>query len=145
MKRFLRISAIVFVIFVIAGLLFYWFVINKPHPDYEALEPDFQLNAIELYEDFTIDRTLSENKYNGKMILLNGNLNSVEQADSLTIAVFVFEQGMFGDQGIRCTVLPKYKSQLMKYERSDEIWLKGFCAGYNDVDVILEKTSIVEK
>jgi hypothetical protein len=59
--------------------------------------------------------------------------------------VFVFEQGDFGDEGIRCTMLPKYNFEAGKLQPDVEIKVKGYCTGYNETDVILEKCSIINQ
>jgi len=108
MKTWLKILIGLAVLGIIAAVLVYVFVYNKPHPDYEKLEAAFSLSPQELYTAYTGSKEDSQKKYNGQLIELTGALNKIETADSLVIAVFVFNQGMFGDEGVRCTMLPKY-------------------------------------
>lgn len=144
MNKYVKIGLILLVTGALAAYLVYEFVINKSHPDYENLEPDYIVSAEQLYNDFVSDRSAAEQKYNGKMIQLSGVLDQIDQPDSLVIAVFVFNEGMFGDEGIRATMLPSHQQKLLKAKAGSEISLKGFCTGYNDVDVILEKSSLIE-
>ncbi len=65
-------------------------------------------------------------------------INGVEAVDSLVIAVFVFEEGVFGDQGIRCNILPQHQGPAKAISKEEPVVLKGYCAGYNGTDVILE-------
>ena len=46
----------------------YFFVINKPHPDYENMEPEYILLASDLFEKFRENRSGAENKFNGELI-----------------------------------------------------------------------------
>jgi len=107
------------------------------------MDAAFSLPAKELYTAYTTNKTESEKKFNGKVIALTGTLKKIETTDSLVIAVFVFNQGVFGNEGIRCTFLPKLNDLGKKLLPDTEIKLKGFCTGFNDTDVILEKCSML--
>ena len=128
----------------IAALLVFRFVINKPHPDYEKIEPAYVLLAVDLFESYAGDRATAEGLYNGKIVQLNGTLSKIEKTDSLTVGIFVFDNGMFGDEGVRCTMLPQYAQVTGDFAEGSEVRIKGFVAGYNETDVILDKCSIIK-
>jgi len=142
MKTWLKIILIIFIIGTISALLVYHFVINKPHPDYEKETATYSLKANDLFNAFKNNRKTSEAKYNGQVIEISGIFSKTEKTDSSAVVVFAFNQGMFGDEGIRCTLLPKYKTAIDNFVTGTEIKIKGFCSGYNDTDVILIKCSI---
>jgi hypothetical protein len=144
MKTWGKIILSLFVVVIIALVLGYVFVYNKSHPDYEKMKPDFTLTASELYSSFNANTTESETKYNGKILSVSGTLTKVESTDSLVIAVFVFNQGIFGDEGIRCTMLPKFNDDTKKLQPENVYNIKGYCTGFNDPDVILEQCSIIK-
>jgi hypothetical protein len=144
MKTWGKIILSLFVVVIIALVLGYVFVYNKSHPDYEKMKPDFTLTASELYSSFNANTTESETKYNGKILSVSGTLTKVESTDSLVIAVFVFNQGIFGDEGIRCTMLPKFNNDTKKLQPENIYNIKGYCTGFNDPDVILEHCSIIK-
>lgn len=125
-----------------AGLVFR-FVINKPHRNYEKAKPAFIVSAADLFDSFRSEREMAEEKYNGQVVMLTGKLDKVETSDNLVTGVFVFEQGMFGDEGVRCTMLPDYSSNLKAIPEGSEVQLKGFLTGYNETDVILEQCSVI--
>jgi len=75
---------------------------------------------------------------------LTGIPSSIEVGDSLVVVVFVFNTGMFGDEGIRCTMLPNHTENTKSMSLIDKITIKGYCSGYNETDVVLEQCSIVE-
>jgi hypothetical protein len=144
MKTWVKIILSLFVIGIIAAVLIYVFVYNKSHPDFEKMKPDYTLSASDLYNSFKANTTGSETKYNGKVLSISGTISKVESTDSLVIAVFVFNQGMFGDEGIRCTVLPSYNEEAKRLQPNCVYSIKGFCSGFNDPDVILEQCSIIK-
>ncbi len=143
MKLWIKIILGLAIIGIIAVLFGYFFVYNKPHTDYENAEAEYTLNAPELYNAFVEDKHGADSLYTGKVILIEAPLTKKETADSLVIAVIVFNEGMFGDEGIRCVMLPKFHETIMAYQTGDPIKIKGYCTGYNDTDVILEHCSII--
>jgi len=145
MKIWVKIVVGLVITGIIAVVLVYFFVYNKPHPNYEMMGATYTITAADLYKVYTSNKTLAGNKYNGKVIALSGMLAKVEVSDSLTICVFVFNKGMFGDEGVRCTMLPGYREQAKKFQPDGEVKLKGYCTGFNDTDVILDKCSIVKQ
>ncbi len=124
-------------------LLINHFVINKPHPDFEKIKADYSLNAGTFYNGFKTSKENANKLYNGKVIEITGKLARVESADTLTIAVFVFSQGIFGDEGIRCTMLNKFGAEVKKLKPDGIIRVKGYCTGFNETDVIMEHCSLI--
>lgn len=145
MNKWLKIILILAAVGIVAGILFYKFYINKPHPDFENLPADYKLKAEVLYNEYVKDKSAAELKYNGKIVELSGKISTIETADTLAVATFVFKQGDFGDEGIRCTMLPKFNEETKKITSGTEVKIKGFCSGYNETDVILEKGSLVKE
>jgi hypothetical protein len=141
MKKMFRILLIIVIIGVVAFVAAYLYM-NKPHPDYAGLTPDYTVNAEKLFNEFREDAETASAKYNGKMIEITGKPHLKEIADSLHIIVYAFEEGMFGAEGIRCTLLPGFHDKIDENSFSDNFSIKGYCAGYNDTDVILEKCSV---
>ena len=144
MNKWLKIVLILAAIGIVAAILVYKLYINKPHKDIENAKADFKLKAEVLYNEYVTDKATADLKYNGKVIEISGNLSETEIADTLVVATFVYKQGDFGDEGIRCTMLPKFNEETKKIASGTEVKIKGFCAGFNDIDVILEKASLVK-
>ncbi len=144
MKRKLFIAAgALALVGLIAGILVYFFVYNKPHKDYLKAEPEFTVEALALFEEFRADQAAASAMYNGKVIAVTGALTSVEQNDSFTVAVFEIDEGMFGSEGIRftCCLNQRIKSSA---RRGNNPYHQRFLHGYNETDVILEHCSLVE-
>ena len=144
MKLWLKILIGLAIAGILSTLAVYIFVFNKPHPNYEKEKAAFILPAKDLYDAFKQNKTQAGSKYNGQVIEVDGTLTKIESSDSLAVISFVFEQGDFGDQGVRVTMLADFKDKTSKLSAGAPIKLKGYCTGYNDTDVILDKVSIVE-
>lgn len=143
MKLWLKILIALFLIGVVTAVLVYVFVYNKPHPDYENLKADHTLTAQDLYRKFSTNPGEANTLYLGKMIEISGQLTRIETTDSLVTAVFVFEEGDFGDMGLRCTMLQKYNEEAKKLKPDGNVRIKGYCTGYNEgSDVIMEQCSM---
>jgi hypothetical protein len=125
----------------IAGVLLYFFVYAKPHPKYEKLEPDYVMEAEALFREFQADETAAQNRYNGKMVQVDGTLDGVEQVDDMVILTFEFEEGFFGMAGIRATMLDNHREDALPLTPGTHVTVKGFCAGFDD-SVILEYASL---
>lgn len=143
MKK-LKIIIGVLVILGIIGAAYGWFfVYNKPHRDFENANVDYSMEAIDCFQNYASQTEETENIYNGKILEISGIPSKIESNDSLSVIVFVFKEGMFGDEGIRCTMLPKYYEKTKQLNLNENIIIKGYCTGYL-TDVVLEHCSIVE-
>ena len=128
----------------IAGLAYVWFfVYNKPHRNIEKSTPDFVITASDCYQHYVEGQNTEIKNYTGKVLQITGIPSSIESNDSLMVVVFVFNNGMFGDEGIRCTLLPSYNKMAQNINLTEMLTIKGYCSGYNDSDVIIEQCSII--
>ncbi|MCB2221016.1 MAG: OB-fold putative lipoprotein [Bacteroidetes bacterium] len=142
MKNWTKILIGLIILGSLGAFLGYKFIYNKPHRNFEAAKPDFVISAEDLFNEYHGDKQKAQMNYNGKVVEISGTLHKVEMADSLTIAVFVMGEGMFGDEGIRCTMLPNHAQSTIT-RKGQYVRIKGFVSGYNDTDIIIEKCSIV--
>ncbi len=133
-------------IILLAGIILVFFVyryINKPPANFENEEASVSIKAVELFNEYKSKADTANARYLGKVIEIQGYLTAIEKVDSMFIVVFAFDEGMFGAEGLRCTLLEKYHQQALDYTEGDEIALKGYCTGYNETDVIIEKCIIL--
>ncbi len=124
-----------------AAAAVYFLVYNKPHPDYEKAAPEHVVSAEALYLSFVDDETAANNKFTGKVVAIDGQVAEVEQLDDLVIVSFVFEEGFFGGEGVRCTMLEGHHSRALDLLPGDDVAIKGLCTGFTGSDVILEHCS----
>ena len=143
MKKLKIIIGVLLVIGILGGTYGWFFVYNKPHRDYENAEADHSIAAIDCYQKFASLAEGDENIYTGKILEISGIPTKVETSDSLCVVVFVFNEGMFGDEGVRCSMLPGHHKKAKLLSMNESVKIKGYCTGYNDTDVVLEHCSIV--
>jgi hypothetical protein len=145
MKTWIKILLALFVVGIAAAFLVYKYVYNKPHLDYLNAPPKYTMEARQLFDEFRSATDASSGKYNGQVVAVSAPVSKVESADTLVIAVFAFNKGDFGDEGIRCTMLPAQNDAAKKLAPGTTVQLKGYCTGYNGTDVILDKCSIINQ
>ena len=133
-----RVISIIVVIILLGFVYVYFFMYNKSHPNYSKMDAEYSLSAKILYNNFTTNN--DSKKYLGKIVMIDGIVSDVEKNDSTSIIIFNFEEGMFGDQGVRCSMT----NFDIHIRFGDSINIKGLCVGYNDTDVLLEYCSFVE-
>lgn len=143
MKRFKQFLIGALLLGTLAGVYVWFFVYNKPHRDIENATPDYTETAESLYAHYNQGQNTQDNNFDGAVVLFSGIPTTVESFDSLKIVVFAFNEGMFGDEGIRCTLLPWHNDKTDAYQAGQPLTIKGFCSGYNGTDVILEQCSII--
>lgn len=145
MKTWIKIIIALGIISIIAAVAVYKFVINKPHTDFVAAKTELVVRAKRLYTDYSANPETANGKFLDKVLEIEGSISRVELADSLVILVYVFEEGDFGDQGVRITMLPEYNQEAKTLSSLKPIKVKGVCRGFNDTDVIIEKGSLVKE
>lgn len=144
MKTWLKVTIVLLLLGLSAGVYTYFFVYNKPHKDYLGADTDVYIAAEDLYNAFISDPSEAADKYNGKILQINDILDNKELSDELVILVFTFSEGMFGSEGVRCTLHPEVIESAYNVTEGDFIKIKGLCTGFTGADVILDKCSIVE-
>jgi hypothetical protein len=147
MKTWLKIIIGLIVVGIVAAVVVYNYV-NRGQPDYAKAEPELTVKAKRLYTDFKMNPELATEKYcgtDGKVIQIEGSISKVEMNDSTIVLVYAYEEGMFGDEGIRVTMLPQFNKQAKQLSSIRKLVVKGLCTGYNDTDVIILHGSIVEE
>lgn len=132
-----KIISIIAVILLLGFSYVYFFMYNKSHPNYGKMDAEYSMLAKDLYNNFTTDN--DSKKYLGKILTINGTVSEVEKSDSTSVIIFNFEEGMFGNQGVRCSMAIFNETKKL----GDKISVKGLCIGYNDTDVLLDHCSIV--
>ncbi len=144
MSKTVKILLGIVVIGLLAALMVYFFIYNKPHTNYEKAKTDVEITAENLYQSYVNDQSNAEQTFNGKVIEVTGKLDGLEEVEEMVIAVFALSEGMFGKEGIRCTMLPNHQETVRSMKSGDMITLKGFCAGFSGSDVIMEECSVIQ-
>jgi len=144
MKKLLKIVIILAIIGLGAAFIVYKFVYNQPHTNFEKAKAEFSLTAVDFYNEFINNKEAASAKYNGKVVEITSEVSKIESDTNIAYIVFVFSEGVFGDEGIRCDMLPDFIEDVKMLKTGDKVTVKGYCTGYNDTDVIMENCSIIK-
>ncbi len=136
-----KIFIVLLIIGAFLGGYMYFFMYNKSHPDYANMPAELKINALDLFQD---SRNGNAIKYTGKLIEVKGSPSKLEINDSIYTLVYVFDEGMFGPEGIRANFHSDHGDQLKGLSFPKQLTIKAYCTGFNDTDVILEKAIIVQ-
>lgn len=142
MKKAMKIFGIIVVVGIVTAVYVWFFIYNKPHRDYEKATADFTMTASSCYQQYA-NGSNEASDLTGKVLKIEGVPSSIENNDSTVVIVFAFNEGMFGDEGIRCSMLSKYHTESTRINLTENISIKGYCTGYNGTDVILEHCSLL--
>ena len=141
MKSCFRIVLIFAAILLIAALWFYFAIYKKPHVDYLKEEAEMEIRGEDLFNEYVADPLAAAKKYNGKVLIVTGTVDILEEAEDMNTAVMIFEEGFFGYEGVRITLL---EGQEQKVTLGEDMRLKGYCTGFTEADVIVEHGSVVD-
>lgn len=109
--------------------------------DNKRNKTDFENTASALFEAYRSNQVSAELLYNGKMIAVVGTLSDLIQNETSTIAYFKLDEGMFGDEGVRISMLKGQESVLIE-KIGQQVTIKGRVGGYNQTDVVLHDGKI---
>ena len=142
MNKLIKIGLILVVLGISAIMYTWFFVYNKPHTDYETAVADYILPAEVFYNNYA-NETPESKKYLDKVLIVEGIPSSIEKTDSTVTIVFAYNSGMFGDEGLRCSIMKSHHDFARNLNLTENISIKGHCTGYNGTDVILDQCSII--
>lgn len=118
----------------VVGLVLGYIYINH---DYRTnilhAEPSFNLDAQQLFEEFTMDEGKANGKYLGKVIEVKGHVESIRTEES-SINVYLDTDAPFGQ--VVCQLNTDLASDNLKRFEGGSILIKGECSGML-MDVIL--------
>jgi len=144
-KKLLKVAVVLAITGCIAAALVWKFYVNKQHEDIDAATPVFLLTTEELWKQYTDNPRNADSLYTGKVIALSGRLGRIDKNDSLVSVVFVMAaDSLFGDKTISCQMYLKHNDEAAALSPGTQVKIKGYCTGYNDPDIKLNKCSVVK-
>jgi hypothetical protein len=129
MRKWLS-SSLLILSFVGLGVGYY--VYQKPLKSLRGERPDFSFTAKELYDTFQSDEQVANEKYLGRLIVVDGNIQDVfRQGDRINV---ILQGGVICEMDPRAAELPLRTGQRVR--------IKGVCSGVL-LDVVLVRCILV--
>lgn len=136
MKQWKKIFFIVVLAFVLTGLLYAYYVWNKPARDVSS-EKGIQITAVAIFDSFTNNEQSANERFLNKAIEVTGTVNDVKKNQAGETVVYL--QSSDPVFGVNCT----FKEDPGVINKGSTITFKGICTGFLS-DVVLTGGIIVK-
>ena len=73
---------IAFLVFLLAGGGFVWYLFTLKYDDMATVKADFTVNATDFIKEFKQDMIAANKKYSEKIVVVNGTVSAIETADT---------------------------------------------------------------
>lgn len=132
-------------IVIAAGAYFY---VNRKTQSLTDSKADYKISAIKFLEEYNSDQVLSDKKYLGKIIQVDGNLKDIEKDDK-GFLTFVLGD-LTSMSSVRCSIDTTVVIDKYAYPVGTAVSLKGECTGFNaddlglGADIVLNRSVIIQ-
>ena len=117
----------------------YFWTFRKADTSVSSKKADYELEASELLQRFEENEQLANEKYLGKILVVQGIINDITE-DSLNISLHLDADNELS--GIICS-FNKAVINPQSVTIGDNVKVKGICTGYL-LDVVMNRCSLVE-
>ena len=131
-------------IVIAAGAYFY---INRKTQSLTDSNVDFKISAVKFLEEYSSDQVLSDKKYLGKVIQVEGNLKEIERDDKGSLTFVLGDLASMSS--VRCSIDTTVVIDESAYPVGTAVSLKGECTGFNaddlglGADIVLNRAVII--
>lgn len=131
-------------IVIAAGAYFY---VNRKTQSLTDSKTDFKISAVKFLEEYSSDQVLSDKKYLGKVIQVQGNLKEIERDDKGSLTFVLGD--LTSMSSVRCSIDTTVVIDESAYPVGTAVSLKGECTGFNaddlglGADIVLNRSVII--
>jgi hypothetical protein len=131
-------------IVIVAGAYFY---VNRKTQSLTDSNADFKISAVKFLEEYSSDQVLSDKKYLGKVIQVEGNLKEIERDDKGSLTFVLGD--LTSMSSVRCSIDTTVVIDESAYPFGTAVSLKGECTGFNaddlglGADIVLNRSVII--
>lgn len=131
-------------IVIAAGAYFY---VNRKTQSLTDINADFKISAVKFLEEYSSDQVLSDKKYLGKVIQVEGNLKEIERDDKGSLTFVLGD--LTSVSSVRCSIDTTVVIDESAYPVGTAVSLKGECTGFNaddlglGADIVLNRSVII--
>jgi hypothetical protein len=115
----------------IAGFFFYR-EYSRTNPDLKKRNADHSYSVMELIEVFENDSAASNNKLNGKVLAVSGNIKTID-AFGNPVVIVLGESGQMSS--VLCSMDSTHAPDYMNLREGDKVIIKGICTGGETLDM----------
>ncbi len=127
------------IIILLLGITYVWNEYNRTQKSTLDIEAITSSTTTAIVKEFEVDESSANKKYNGKVVLVKGIIQSIDLNDSTQRVTLKGEvSGVIGE------LEKSERKKASQLKVGDSLILKGVCTGFL-MDVILVRTIIVNK
>lgn len=122
---------------------------NRKNQDLNDVKADIKISATSLIHEYEMNDSLSNEKYLGKVVEVDGNVKEVKADDGGFYTVILGDAG--GLSSVRCSMDSTHQQDAAKLVPGSSTTVRGSCTGFNKdelglgSDVILNRSVIIVK
>jgi hypothetical protein len=140
MKKTIKISLILGLAVLVAGIITGLYLFNKKGADLSRAKPDFVISAEDLQKAFEADEAGASAMYINKIIEVSGNIVSVKQGERDAVSITIATGNPVSSV---IATFPLAKDASL-FSEGENLTFRGQCSGYL-MDVLLNNCAVVKK
>ena len=136
-----RIIYIGFFTIILLGLISIYMIL-KPEKNLLNTKPDYNLTAIELFNEYSTNEETANTKFLGKVIMVSGTIREINLEDSIYTTIILETNDMFF--GVNCILNNKHMPIQKEIIMGSKAIIKGECSGLL-IDVVLNNCVLINE
>jgi len=118
---------LIVLVLIIISLFFIINLYNKPFIDIKKSNPELEVTAQEILDDYLADEYSANEKYVDNLIQIKGEVAEISFDKGISIITLKDRSGF---SSIICHMLPEANLNVLKLKKGNQITIKGVCTGY---------------
>lgn len=107
---------------------------NRKPIDISLSAPDFKDSALNLLTEFESNDSLSQKKYIGKLLLVDGAIKEISQDDKGFYTIALGDSTSMAS--VRCSMDSLFQNNQVNLTKGQPVSIKGVCSGYNSDELL---------
>lgn len=133
MKKGIKLIITLIFLVVIGGGLFVYTEYNRKSKSITETTEDFKIAASDFLKEFQSDEKKANEKFIGKIVLVSGNLKTIESSENGRYTLILGDQNT--SSSIRCEMDSTFLNTEYALKQGSTIQVKGKCSGYMSDDL----------
>lgn len=123
-----KIGMLILVVLIIVSAIFGWNEYTRKNEPVRNLKPAFEVSAPQIIKEFEANDSLPARKYLGKLIAVNGILNTIDKDSQGYFTVVLGNPASMSS--IRCAMDSLFASEVLSLKKDQTITIKGMFTGF---------------
>ena len=121
-----------FFVLLLAGGGIVWYIFTEKFDDTKSVKADHTVAAMDLIKEFKTDTRLANEKYSEKIIVVNGVVSEIKNADTTSNIIMRDTSGAY----IIYAFQEQHLAEARQMKIGDQVSIKGSCSGGNYSEIL---------